>query len=231
MASHFYFEGEPDAGYITLVGDEAHHLSKASRHDVGDRMTGFNGDGRGFVSIVREVGRREVVLEVETVEAPIPATGPELTIASALPKGDRFDFLLEKLTELNVAAFVPLTTRRSIVVPSADKMSKWRRATIEACKQCGRRTLPRIDPPTSWEHFAASDGLPEARFILSTQQGPIALPRMTSGEIVVAVGPEGGWSDEEEEFGLGHGWRTATLGRNTLRVETAGITAAARLSG
>ena len=151
MADRFYTPHPLAAGDFTLDGPEAHHLASVRRFVAGDRVTLFNGDGHDYPSEVVGVGKKSVAL---VVSAGVPADRerrPELWVASAVPKGDRADFLIEKLTELGVARFVPLVTTRSVVVPKG--VEKFERMVIEASKQCGRNVLMRIDPPQSWAAF------------------------------------------------------------------------------
>jgi 16S rRNA (uracil1498-N3)-methyltransferase len=155
-------------------------------------------------------------------ELPFP-----LVVGSALPKGDRADFLVEKLTELGVTRFVPLVTARAVVQPKASVVEKFSRAVIEASKQCGRNRLMVIDPPQKWEEFVARADLPAARFVLHTEPGAARLEAV--GACAVAVGPEGGFTSEEIDAATATGWRPASLGSRILRVETAALAAAAIL--
>ena len=152
-------------------------------------------------------------------ELPFP-----LVVASALPKADRADFLVEKLTELGVTRFVPLITARSVVVPKG--IEKFERAVIEASKQCGRNVLMGVDPPQKWLDLLKRTDLPPTRVVLHTS-GAGGLPR---GAAAVAVGPEGGFADDEVGAAEAAGWVRASLGPRVLRVETAAVAAAAVLA-
>jgi len=145
-----------------------------------------------------------------------------------LPKGDRGDFLLEKLTELGVTDFVPLQTERSVVHPRDAKLERLQRAVIEASKQCGRNVLMQIHPLAKWDDYCRRE----------TQMKPRLLAHPSDGESIVAsredtciaVGPEGGFSDREVEAARSAGWRIVSLGPRVLRVETAAIALAALLA-
>ena len=218
MADRFYTPHPLAAGDFTLDGPEAHHLAGVRRFVAGDRVTLFNGDGHDYPAEVVGVGKKTVAL---VVSAGMPADRerrPELWVASAVPKGDRADFLIEKLTELGVARFVPLVTARSIVVPKG--VEKFERTVIEASKQCGRNVLMRIDPPQSWAAFVGRGDLPADRVLLHTADAEPLTPAV--GPRVVAVGPEGGFTPEEV---AAVGWRRASLGPRVLRMETAAIAA------
>src|SRR5438093_5854105 len=138
MADRFYVNCRLAPGPVELRGPEAHHLATVLRARPGDAVCLFNGDGAEYPAIVVEVGRNLVTLNVTGREEPPRELGYGLEVAAPLPKGDRGDFLIEKLTELGVTDFVPLRTQRSIVHPRETRLDKLERAVIEASKQCGR---------------------------------------------------------------------------------------------
>jgi len=128
VSDRFYFDGPLGPGEVTLTGPEAHHASAVRRFEPGDPMTLFNGDGREYPARILEVAKRRVTVHVTGVESPDREIGFPLHIASALPKGDRGDFLIEKLTELGVTEFTPLVTERTVVKGTESKADKLRRA-------------------------------------------------------------------------------------------------------
>jgi 16S rRNA (uracil1498-N3)-methyltransferase len=226
MAERFYTPDPLGPGEFRLSGAEAHHLSTVRRFAPGDRIVLFNGDGNEYAAEIVAVGKKSVALNVLSVacvdrELPFP-----LVIASALPKGDRADYLIEKLTELGVTRFEPLITARSVVVPKANAVEKYERAVVEASKQCGRNRLMAIDSPRKWSEFLDTTG-PGPRILL--HPSPEA-PRLTSAMGVgatIAIGPEGGFSDEEVNQAVAAGWQIAAMGSRVMRIETAAIAAAA----
>ena len=229
MADRFFTPQPLSVGTIALDGDEAKHLATVRRFGPGDRVVLFNGDGHEYPATVREVSKRSVQLHIDSIESPIRERLFPLTIAAAIPKGDRFDFLLEKLVELGVAKFIPLIAERSVAIPKADKREKWQRAVIEASKQCGRNVLMEIDDPSSWERLMQRYGVPAARFVLHT--GADLVPFETIHEpALIAIGPEGGFTTKEIDSARENGWQTRSLGPRILRMETAAIAAAARSS-
>ena len=120
----------------------------------------------------RAADRALVSLRIESVETPNRERPFPLIVAAAIPKADRFDFLIEKLVELGVMKFIPLLTERSVVIPKAEKRDKWERAVIEASKQCGRNVLMGVDYPSPWDDLMQRFGVPNARFGDGT--GPLA---------------------------------------------------------
>src|SRR5262245_38449166 len=122
MGDRFYINSALAVGPIVLQGPEAHHLATVRRFRQGDVVVLFNGDGHEYPSEVLDAGRKGVNLHVLRVEEPARELGFRLEVAAPLPKGDRGDFLIEKLTELGATDFVPLQTERSVVQPRDTKL-------------------------------------------------------------------------------------------------------------
>jgi 16S rRNA (uracil1498-N3)-methyltransferase len=222
MADRFYVNCELRPGPVVLQGPEAHHLATVCRLRPGDVVCLFNGDGRQYPAEVAEVGKWAVTLQVQGVEEPRREHGFRLEVAAPLPKGDRAQFLLEKLTELGATAFIPLQTARSVVQPRESKREKLQRYVIEASKQCGRNVLLQVHPLTAWADYCRRDDLP-ARRLLAHPGGEHRLRVGPPADVVLAVGPEGGFTEEEVEQGRAVGWQVIDLGPRTLRVETAAL--------
>jgi 16S rRNA (uracil1498-N3)-methyltransferase len=222
VSDRFFFDGPLGPGDVTLTGAEAHHLTTVRRLGSGAAVTLFNGDGREYPASVVEVGKKRVMLHVTWVETPDRELGFPLHIASALPKGDRGGFLIEKLTELGVTDFTPLLTERAVVKADDAKADKLRRAVIEASKQCGRNVLMRVHPPAKWLDWCV--GQIGTRF-LAHLGGGLGAGR-PCGEATVAIGPEGGFTEPEVQTPCAAGWELVSFGPRTLRVETAAVAAA-----
>lgn len=225
MADRFYLPDLPRSGTATLPGDEAHHLSRVRRLAEGARVELFDGLGGSCRGQVIQVGKHEVELRLDDF-ATEPPTTPALTLATAVPKGERFDWLVEKATELGVARLVPLVTERSVVDPRTAKLDRLRRLIVEACKQCGRSRLMALDEPTPLGHYLAAERA-ERRWLAHPGEGAFRSGELTP--CAVAVGPEGGFTPREVDEARAAGWRTAGLGTTLLRIETAGIVAATLL--
>lgn len=226
MADRYFIDTALSPGVVELDGPEAHHLATVCRIRPGDAVCLFNGDGREYPARVVEVGKRRLTLEVTAATAPLREVGFRLEVAAPLPKGDRAQVLLEKLTELGVTSFTPLQTARSVVQPREAKLDKLQRHVIEASKQCGRNVLLQVQALTPWPVFCASSGLPTLR-LLAHPNGVHGSQPLERGDVVVAVGPEGGFTEEEVTQGLAAGWRAVTLGPRILRIETAALALAA----
>jgi 16S rRNA (uracil1498-N3)-methyltransferase len=225
MADRFFTPDALSIGDYTLKGSEAHHLSAVRRFGPGDQVILFNGDGCEYPAEVISVGKKSAVLHIASILTPQRELNFPFVISSALPKGDRADFLVEKLTELGVSRFIPLIAERSIVRPKETIVEKYRRAVIEASKQCGRNKLMEVEPPCTLEDLIKRTDLPKACYLLHADCTTFQIAKPVEG-VTVAVGPEGGFTQGEIESALAIGWQTLTLGPRVLRVETAALAAA-----
>src|SRR6516162_2770196 len=160
MSERYYLDARLDLGEVVLSGPEAHHLATVCRARPGDLVCLFNGDGHEYRARVVAAERRRVTLDLFEKASPPRELPFPLEVAVPLPKGDRAQFLVEKLTELGVSRFVPLSTRRSVVHPREARLEKLQRYVIEASKQCGRNVLLRVEPLADWEVFCLRDDLP-----------------------------------------------------------------------
>lgn len=231
MPYRFYCPDLVEQGGVNLPESEVHHLIHVLRLQPNDLVEVFNGQGLAASCQITAVRKRDVQLQPRDYRRD-PAIAPAITIATAVPKGDRFDWLIEKITELGVTGLIPLTTKRSVVDPRASKLDKLRQTVIAACKQCGRNHLMSIAPVTSWDQFV-KHVIPEHRVLIAHPQGQ-SISQMDvplqedSRPLLIAIGPEGGFSDDEIEQGSQAGAQLVHLGSRILRIETAAIALAAR---
>jgi 16S rRNA (uracil1498-N3)-methyltransferase len=233
VAERFFCPDLPGDGRITLHGDEARHLCRVRRLGVGTAVEVFDGHGFATRAVVRAIAGDSVVLDVVGEPLRDRAAACRLTLAAAVPKGERFDWLVEKVTELGVDRLVPLVTERSVVDPRATKLQRLRRVIVEAAKQCGRNRLMELSPPRTWSQWLAeaADGSP--RFVAHPGAPPLVTLPLTGlcrgGTARMAIGPEGGFTDSEIETARTAGCRVVGLGATYLRVETAALVASAVL--
>ncbi len=225
-----YFSAEPITGsQAWLVEDEARHLVRVMRANVGDDVVVFDGSGAEFLTRLRTVAKDRVELEVVQRQSIDRETSRDLTLAVALPKGDRQRWLVEKLVELGVRRLIPIRTERGVSQPVEAAIARLKRAVIEASKQCGRNRLMEIAAPLDWLTLATTADTTR-RLIAHPGQDSQALQIGTDSiPTLVAIGPEGGFTDAEVAAALECGWRPIRLGATTLRVETAAIALAAAL--
>ncbi|MFM9024211.1 MAG: RsmE family RNA methyltransferase, partial [Planctomycetaceae bacterium] len=190
----------------------------------------FDGAGGEWCARIASIGRNEVTLDMGAALVAAPKAEPPLTLAVALPKGERQKWLVEKLTELGVARLVPLVTARGVAEATPAAVERLRRTVIEACKQCGRSVLMEIAEPATVS--AALAALPAGgRAILCDPAGPPldAAALATAAAVLGLVGPEGGFVPEEVAAAVATDAVRARLGPHVMRVETAAVTLAARL--
>jgi len=230
VSTRFYSPDPAQNGKLWLEDDEARHLRRVCRLGVGDVVEVF--DGKGYATRAEVVKVEHGRIELTAIGLPLPGAIPplSLTLASAVPKGDRFDWLVEKATELGVERLVPLVTERSVVEPGGPKLERLRRAIVEASKQCGRNRLMILDAPVRWDRLVGlyADSI---RFLADPEGMPA--PRWPAIPLerpaILAVGPEGGFTPQERLTAERLGWFTMRLSSCTLRIETAGVAGCAAL--
>ena len=225
-----FFVNSPISGdRARLVGSEARHLAMVLRARVGESVLLFDGSGAEFDARVVRIGRTEVDLAVvahHEVDRELPRS---LTLAVALPKGDRQRWLVEKSVELGVTRLVPLETARGVAQPGDRALDRLQRAVIEASKQCGRNRLMEISPPQRLNDFLR--GVPDETLrLIAHPDGAARPPGYWLGKaawrpVCIAVGPEGGFNDQEIA-GAGD-CPLVSLGPRLLRIETAALALAA----
>ncbi len=236
MNSRFYSANEITSATATLSDQEAHHLLHVMRGKVGDEVTLFDGSGWEFAATISQLGRSDVTLDITGKAEVDRERSLPLTIAVALPKGDRQRVLIEKCVELGVTKVIPLATQRSVAVPKDKSLEKLRRAVIEASKQCGRNRLMEISSGMQLEALLNQSPESESQLrILADPGGTISLAELGSNKdaqcdsTMVTIGPEGGFTEVELELAKDAEWQILNFGPRILRIETAAIACAARL--
>ena len=212
---------------VELDGPEAHHLLHVLRAKVGDHLGLFNGNGDEALAEIVNIRKRSAELQILESWS-VPPEPNTLTIATAMPKGDRARWLIEKSTELGVTRVIPLRTQRSIVEPGESKMDKLEQAVITACKQCGRSHLMQINSLTPFANLLRE--LPPVTLIAHPsvpQSVSQAFDQSGQQSALMLIGPEGGFTDEEFAAAVTAGAIPVQLGPHILRIETAAIAVAA----
>jgi 16S rRNA (uracil1498-N3)-methyltransferase len=215
---------------VLVTGDDGHHLVRVRRVRAGEAVTAADGHGRWRTYIVSSSARGEIALQALTDLAHEPGLAPRLSVAFALTKGERPELVVQKLTELGVDDVLLVRAARSVVRWDPDReataLERLRRVAREASAQSRRARLPVVDGPMSVADIIASDGL-----VVADRRGLVAdeLPEPAGGGWTVAVGPEGGFDDDEHA--LLAGAPKLAIGRLVLRAETAAMAAAAALAG
>jgi 16S rRNA (uracil1498-N3)-methyltransferase len=233
MSDRFYIPTPIIEDRISLTGSESHHLAHVMRAEVGQCVTLFDGSGQEFVAEIQAISKREVRLTVRqrreiNREAPV-----KVALAVALPKGERQQWLVEKVVELGVAELIPLETKRGVAQPSEGALERLKRTVIEASKQCGRNQLMQIAAPQTWSQFVAAPHENNLRLVAHPGGMPLHDKHLqhtgtgTQQGLLAAIGPEGGFTDDEISQAVAAGWQIVDLGPRILRVETAAIALAA----
>ncbi|MFY9556025.1 MAG: 16S rRNA (uracil(1498)-N(3))-methyltransferase [Blastocatellia bacterium] len=236
------FYAPPDkieGSIVNLSSDETHHLMHVLRMTPGDDAFVFDGCGKEYRCSFRGFKDNLAQLEVKDLLNDVIESPLEITLAQGLAKGEKFEFIVQKATELGVRRIVPLATRYAEVKPTSDqipkKLDRWRRISLEAMKQSGRRTLVEILAPRTVREFLSEDThTPASRthrvwLLFNPRDGlsvDAALGAVSkSCPIAALIGPEGGWSDEELTLLSEAGCKSVSLGPRVLRTETAAVAA------
>ncbi|MEZ5615701.1 MAG: 16S rRNA (uracil(1498)-N(3))-methyltransferase [Rhodocyclaceae bacterium] len=221
-------------GLAELPPDAAHHALRVLRLAVGDAVTLFNGEGGEYPGRIAEAGRAVRVRLDERCD--IERESPlEVSLAQALPSGDRMDFVVQKAVELGVARIQPLLATRCVVRLSGERAVRrtahWRQVAVSACEQCGRDRIPEIAPILDLRQWLGR--LPQdneiIRLLLSPQGGRRLRELAGCRRVLLLVGPEGGFAEEEAAAARAAGFAACALGPRILRTETAGPAALAAL--
>lgn len=214
--------------FVTLTADEARHLREVLRLKPGDEVSVFDGAGKEFRARVVQARRESAELELDDEIATARPESPlQITLAVALLKGEKFDLVVQKATELGVKQIVPLITRYADIKlrdesDATKRVARWQRIALEAAKQSGRAVVPEVSLP------ATLAAVLESTCVLFSERGGHGLTQI-SNPITAIIGSEGGWSDEELEQANAAGAQIVTLGGRILRAETAAIVATALL--
>ena len=219
----FYCASLPAVGTsFELPPDEARHATAARRLAVGDELAVFDGEGGRGRARICELPRRGVPrLELLAADR-VPPPARRVWLASALPKGDRQAAMLDMATQIGMTDFVPLVSERSVAAAGEGATARWRRIVLEACKQSGRYYLPHLHSPSTPAQLSSRMA---ARLFLAHPGGePLRAPALV-GDVGVAIGPEGGFTDAEVAALLAGGARKISLGDGILRIETAALAA------
>jgi len=227
---------------ITLASDEARHLREVLRLKVGDEVYVFNGAGKEFQCRVEETRRDAAhLMVVRAVDAARPESPLHLTLAVALLKGEKFDLVVQKATELGVTVIVPVVTKLADIRLRDEsdvekRLTRWQRIALEAAKQCGRAVVPDIAAPVAFATLVQqTTAEPQSTLLMFSERDgeslteTIKLLTAKTTRLTALVGSEGGWTDEELTRAREAGWRIITLGGRTLRAETAAIAVAVLL--
>ena len=222
---------------VVLKGNVAQHLGRVLRARAGDHIALFNGDGQEFAATVVNVSKREVSVDIGEAHAPNTESQVHTMLGLCLSKGDRFDWGIQKATELGVGAIIPLQSERVDFAIPTDRIEKrvthWQQIAVSACEQCGRVKVPSITPPQSLASWVENVSA-EQKWVLhcadDTGASSSAIIQCAPKDAALLIGPEGGLTDQEFAAASAEGFQLLQLGPRVLRTETAPAAALSVLS-
>lgn len=242
-STHFHIQKKNlNFPYALLDGGEHHHLSRVLRIKPGKKVWLHDEEGRSYLAEVKEVtdkGTTMLILGQQGVDG----AKIHLILAQALIRAKKMDFLVQKATEMGMDSLIPIVGTRSVVKISCEvekkKVLRWQKIAAEAAKQSGRSTVPVILPPQPVLRLV-EESKAERKLLLSENRGRylkdilVEGPAISSDEgtpsVLILVGPEGGWTEGEENKALDRGFEAVSLGKQILRSETAALAALALVS-
>lgn len=236
--SRRFFVAPPalDGDDVELDGALAHRIARVLRLRAGDEIVLFDGTGGEARARVDSVDERRVGASVIERRAGTPEPSVRVTLYQSITKGERFEWLLEKGTEIGAARFVPLMTARAVVKTpgGGNRAERWQRIVVEAAEQCERTAVPAVGEPEPFDAaLASAPGL----LLLPYEDAHAAAPTIAealaadidalfaAGEVSIFIGPEGGYEPAEVERAVAAGATVVTMGARVLRSETAGLVA------
>lgn len=234
MPDRFVVPAPLEPGLLRLADSEAQHMARVLRKQVGDEVELFDGAGRVATARIVEISKRHTDLDVADIHEENEPSAPRIRLLVAAPKGDRFRWLVEKVTELGIDELCPIRTQRTVVDPGSTKLHKLEQTSIAACKQCGRNRFLRIVEPQDFDAALAAAIAAGETLVYGGIGGPSladwrrqspALP----DTITLVVGPEGGFTPQEFDALTQANATPVTIGPHTLRTETAAIALSAAL--
>jgi len=218
------------ASHSEIELDEAasHYLAKVLRMQAGRDLILFNGEGGEYAGQITQVTKKSVAVALGGFSADNRESPLQLELAIGISRGERFDYVLQKATELGVSKITPLLTERTEVKVSSDRQEKmherWQHIIISACEQCQRNMLPELGEPQKIDDWL-SNCQAELRFVLHHRDSQKLPAEKSPQSVALLVGPEGGLSESEIELAKNKEFAALTLGPRVLRTETAPVTA------
>lgn len=214
-------------GRVTLAADASHHLAVVLRSQPADRITVFDGTGREAQAVIVHVSKSEVQIDVGDITVVNREAPNRVTVVQALCVADKMDWVVQKSTELGASRIIPLAARRSVMKLDGDRAAKrrthWQSVAQSAAAQCGRTQVPVIDAVATLSNVMAqwqASTSPKTGWLLDPFADQTLGAATLSGEITILIGPEAGWSDDEEALARSAGFCGIRCGPRILRTET-----------
>jgi 16S rRNA (uracil1498-N3)-methyltransferase len=220
-------EKDIEGDRVRIAGTDYRHVVKVLRLCEGDAITLFDECSNEYAGKISSIGSRDVVVKIISSRKVSTESPLDITLLQGLPKGDKMDYIVEKATELGIHRIVPVITERS-QVRSADKRNRWERIAAESSKQCGRTKPPIIENTLNFDqalNYNNNSGISLIFHVDSeySMKDYLKYSLQLPNNIIVFIGPEGGFSEKEVLLACEMGFTSLGLGPRTLRTETASI--------
>ena len=226
------FALSPDS-VVELPDNVVRHLNVLRVKNT-EEIVLFNGNGKSYPALPEVLEKRRASVRILREEATDNESPLNITLVQAVSSAERMDFTLQKSVELGVAEIRPVISERCVVRLSGERAEKrvarWQEIVVSACEQSGRNIVPKVLPLTTY--VQALQQLPQetAKLLMSLNRAQkLSDVRPQSGKVVFMVGPEGGWTEKEEQQAFDAGFQSVTLGKRVLRTETASLAAIAAM--
>ncbi|WP_188208819.1 16S rRNA (uracil(1498)-N(3))-methyltransferase [Neisseria subflava] len=226
------FALSPDS-VVELPDNVVRHLNVLRVKNT-EEIVLFNGNGKAYPALPEVLEKRRASVRILREEATDNESPLNITLVQAVSAAERMDFTLQKSVELGVAEIRPVISERCVVRLSGERAEKrvarWQEIVISACEQSGRNIVPKVLPLTTYAQ--ALQQLPQetTKLLMSLNRAQkLSDVQPQSGKVVFMVGPEGGWTEKEEQQAFDAGFQSVTLGKRVLRTETASLAAIAAM--
>ncbi|MCL9777874.1 16S rRNA (uracil(1498)-N(3))-methyltransferase [Neisseria subflava] len=218
---------------VELPDDVVRHLNVLRVKNT-EEIVLFNGNGKAYPALPEVLEKRRASVRILREEATDNESPLKITLVQAVSAAERMDFTLQKSVELGVAEIRPVISERCVVRLSGERAEKrvarWQEIVVSACEQSGRNIVPKVLPLTTYAQ--ALQQLPQetTKLLMSLNRAQkLSDVQPQSGKVVFMVGPEGGWTEKEEQQAFDAGFQSVTLGKRVLRTETASLAAIAAM--
>ena len=213
---------------VALEEGPSRHIGKVLRMQVGRELILFNGQGGEYQAIITQASKKVIEVEIREFSIDSKQSSLNIELGIGLSKGDRFELVLQKATELGVSKIVPLLSQRSEVKLNPERLAKklasWRQIIVGACEQCQLNIVPTLSEPLKLEQWLSGCDSDLKLVLHHRSDGTLAdMPKPKS--LSLLIGPEGGLTDEEIKRAQSHNFKALTLGPRVLRTETAPLAA------
>jgi len=216
--------------HISITGEDVRHIATVLRMQAGDELLLCDGEGAEYTVAITRVERSGITTEI-TGQSKRELRSPRVTLGQGLPKSDKMDLIVQKATELGVAGVVPLVTERAIVKirDEEKRIARWQKIAREAAMQSSRPDIPKVQAIRQLSDFLRTlNSEPGTLLLLPWEEGTEPIKNVlrknpAAQNIIVLIGPEGGFSKAEAESARTRGFHPVSLGPNILRTETAAI--------